>query len=150
MISNLTAPSVPISIENSSSFHKRPLSPPKLQSSIPQQQQSPKVCSKMSQLLLSEKSPTTVVSAATGPNPACKITFNCPQPSRKCMFNKSAAFQHTPPPSRLLQCRFEDEEDEDDDDNDYDSSYEDDEDDDDDSTHQYSKDDVDDGIFLSD
>lgn len=90
------------------------------------------------------------------------ITFNCPKPNKQCLLNKSAAYHHTPPPSKVLPDEDEDEDEAEDDDNeDYDEDQDDQESEfesDDDlcssrpskPTFKHISDDEQEGVFLSD
>lgn len=86
--------------------------------------------------------------------PCNKITFNCPKPSRQCLFNKHAAFQHTPPPNKILGNRHsfedddEDENEEESERSDSESDYESDEDY--ESSQRVQSEDEYEGVFLSD
>lgn len=149
-------------------FVKRPLEPCAPKSFNPPQNipVAPAFCSKL-QLQLQQSQTISShnqqqVSSTVAANPAIghhlcsvddptnngnsKLTFvSCPKPSRKALFNKVAAYNHTPPPSRFMP-KVEDEDDEDDDL--YDDDYSDDDDEDEDDNDFKSRDD--DGVFFSD
>lgn len=134
--------------------------------------------SKMSQMFASPKKTSTLLYSPSSPTQltsnlhqtqtstytkSIMITFNCPKPNKQCPLNKSAAYHHTPPPSKVLPDDDEDEdEDEDDDKEDYDDEDQDDQESDFESdddlyssrpskpTFKHISDDEQEGVFLSD
>ncbi|CDO56187.1 hypothetical protein, no similarity [Geotrichum candidum] len=155
----------------SPAFVKRPLQPcaPQSFNSAQTPATAPGFCSKL-QLQLQQSQATTnhsqqqdssaVVASSAVSHRLCpvehtavntdnsKLTFVCcPKPSRKALFNKVAAYNHTPPPSRFMT-KVEDEEDDEDDLYDDEDDYSDEDDEDQDYDDYKSRDD--DGVFLSD